>query len=319
MTVTLRPRTKGRITELADLLGDWDTHLISKGRSKETRYSYLRCARALLTHLEKHLESTKVGDIDHRKLEGFQAALVLAGRAPATVAKHYRSLQQLFGWLYDEEEIATNPMDRMKPPAVPEQLVELLDIDQVRALIATASAKPGKALNGSDGPEFVARRLLAQLWCFIDTGARLDEIATLRLDEVHFDIGVLDVMGKGRRRRNAPFGPKTANALRRYLRVRAGHKCADLPALWLGERGPMTGSGIYQAINKLAVRAGIPVHPHLFRHYFADAWLDAGGGERALMEVAGWRSPAMVARYAKANAAKRARKAHHRMDLTRDL
>lgn len=37
---------------------------------------------------------------------------------PATVAKHYRSQQQLFRWLADDGEIERSPMERMRPPTV---------------------------------------------------------------------------------------------------------------------------------------------------------------------------------------------------------
>jgi site-specific recombinase XerD len=64
--------------------------------------------------------------------------------APATVAKHYRSLQQLFRWLVNDGEIPRSPIERMTPPAVPEQPVPVLDLDALRALLATARATPSR-------------------------------------------------------------------------------------------------------------------------------------------------------------------------------
>jgi len=43
--------------------------------------------------------------------------------APATVAKHYRSLQHLFRWLVGDGELDLSPMTSMTAPAVPEQPV----------------------------------------------------------------------------------------------------------------------------------------------------------------------------------------------------
>ena len=43
--------------------------------------------------------------------------------------------------------------------------------------------------------------------------------------------------GKGGKGRVVPFGPQTARALDRYLRLRRAHRLAGTPALWLGERG----------------------------------------------------------------------------------
>ena len=79
----------------------------------------------------------------------------------------------------------------------------------------------------------------------LDTGARRAELVGLRLADLDLDLDVAIVVGKGRRERALPFGRKTAVALDRYLRVRARHRDAELPWLWLGQRGPLgpTASG----------------------------------------------------------------------------
>lgn len=78
---------------------------------------------------------TSVAAISREHVEAFLADL--ADRvAPATTAKHYRSLQQLFRWLEEDGEITRSPMQRMKPPAVPVQPVPVLTDDQLGALLA---------------------------------------------------------------------------------------------------------------------------------------------------------------------------------------
>ena len=123
-------------------------------------------------------------------------------------------------------------------------------------------------------------------------------------------------MGKGRRGRAVTYGRKSADALRRYLRARAVHPQAALPALWIGKRGVLTDSGLRQVLERRAAEAGVEnVHPHRFRHSFAHVWLAAGGQEHDLMRLAGWRSPQMVGRYAASAGAERARDAFQRAGL----
>jgi site-specific recombinase XerD len=62
----------------------------------------------------------------------------------------------------------------------------------------------------------------------------------------------------------------TANALASYLRARQSHKLTQSAALWLGSRnrGRMTGSGVYQMLQRRAEQAGYQpvIRPHQFRH-----------------------------------------------------
>jgi integrase len=57
---------------------------------------------------------------------------------------------------------------------------------------------------------------------------------------------------------------------------------------WVPSARPVTAAGIYQLTTRRGRQAGVDAYPHRFRHHFSHTWLDRGGPEGDLMELAGW-------------------------------
>lgn len=277
---------------ISELRVEWELALQAQRKSPATIATYTTAVIQFGQFLD---DDPPVDQVDRRHIRAFIAHLLVT-RSPATAKARHGGLQAFFRWVVREGELELSPVDGVSPPNVPEPETPVVPDDALRRLLRVCG-----------GRTFWDRRDAAVITLMADSGMRRAEVARLAVADIDWDMRVAHVLGKGSRRRAAPFGGTTTLALRRYLRERSKRPQADLPHLWLGKRGPFGGTGIQQMLRRRSEQAGIGhVHPHMLRHTFASAFLEDGGQEGDLMRLAGWRSRAMLDRYGRAAAERRA-------------
>lgn len=272
--------------DLSALVPSFERWLRAANKYPKTIKGYAEATNQLVVFLRERGMSTEVSKIRREHVESYIDDQLRKWK-PATANNRYRSLAALFNWLEEEGEVRTSPMSKMKPPTVPEEQVPVLSDDELRRL-----------LRACEGRGFPERRDTAIIRLLVDTGMRANELVNLKVEDLDLDLGVAVVIGKERRPRSSPYGPKTAQTIDRYLRLRRRHPHAGAEWLWLGKQGRMTDSGLRQMLERRSEEAGLGhIHPHQLRHTFAHSWLAQGGGEGDLMRLAGWGSRQMLSRY----------------------
>lgn len=154
----------------------------------------------------------------------------------------------------------------------------------------------------------VGRRDYAILLLLARLGLRAGEIATLTLEDLDWQAGVLTVRGKGGRASQLPLPVAVGEALAAYLqdgRPRGASRC-----VFLRGRAPVVsfkGSPAIDSIVKHALaRAGIDAPrkgAHQFRHSLACQLLRHGASLAEIGELLRHRSPQTTALYAKVDVA----------------
>ncbi|ORV90663.1 hypothetical protein AWC11_12015 [Mycobacterium interjectum] len=290
---------------LESLRASFNRHLRVEGKADRTIVLYGQSITYFSRWLAQRGQPADLSSLDRDTVLRWLDFLRGRGHSAGTIRTRWRGLRRFTNWLLAEGIIRTDPLagitiDKPEPPPVP-----ILDDDELAALLAACKGK-----------RFADRRDEALIRLLIDCGLRVSEVTGIDLDDLDLDGETVTVTGKGSRIRSAYFGAKTAQALDRYLRERAKHRHASSAALFLGERGRFTPDGVRERLKVRADMAGLDpaaIHPHRFRHTNAHDFLLAGGQERDLKRLMGWRSDTMLERYGASAADHRAREAARRL------
>jgi integrase/recombinase XerC len=197
----------------------------------------------------RHLDKTDVEAFMHnlsdRHLTGVSRARKLA------------AIRKFLAFLHENGVLQTNPASTVKGARREEKEPAILYKEQYKALLYEASDDP---------------RDYAIIMTFLQTGIRLSELATLKIEDIDFENRLLTVrQGKGRKDRQIPLVEEEVKALRNYLRYRATEIILDDDTLFLAKNGTsLNVSSVKAIVAKYIKKAGIrkKVSVHTLRHTF---------------------------------------------------
>ncbi|MGH2773268.1 MAG: tyrosine-type recombinase/integrase, partial [Actinomycetota bacterium] len=132
-------------------------------------------------------------------------------RSPARVARRVAAVKVFFKWCYATGRIDSDPAALLRAPRKTKRLPKALEAETARAVI-----------RGGLDSRWPERDMLI-VTLALTTGLRLEEMATLKLDDLSGNPpDKLTVIGKGNKERRLPIPPVTGAAIAEYLPARAG-------------------------------------------------------------------------------------------------
>ena len=255
-----------------DIVSQFLSDLEAEGVSPNTVKAYGQDLRAWAKWYDQTTGGQALTAADPRDIRDYQGYMVRKGLKPATINRRLNAMRRFYRWAVRKGLAHDNPFDGLKVgvKAQKQTAPKWLTEKEQRRLLRAVRQYGGRN----------TARDMALIRLGLDAGLRLSEIADLTLDDL--DLGerqgwVRVRFGKGGKARELPLSLEARKALRAWLEERKKHPYADDPHLFLGQRGPLSGAGIYRIVTKYGRMADIAgLTPHTLRHTFAKNLIDAG-------------------------------------------
>ena len=149
------------------------------------------------------------------------------------------------------------------------------------------------------------RRDAAIIAVLLYTGARVEECTRLDFDDVAISprTGQVRLLGKGDQVRVVPLPARGRERVSAWLLERGNQP----GPLWLGQRGPLSVSGVTQVVLAVGGQAGIKgLRPHRLRHTYATRLRQGGADPAQVQALLGHASVETAGRYFRAGASEQA-------------
>ena len=260
----------------------WLLTCSARSFSPNTIDGYQRTAKKLAVYLQN---DPPIRSITTKNIEGF---LIAQPVSRTSKLDYYVGLSSLWTWAMKEGLVDAHQVRALNAPKADSKQVEPFSENDIKLLYHQVS-----------GTTAYKYKLKAAMLLLLDTGLRASEICSLTIADLHLREGYAIVMGKGNKERRVEFGPRTSQAIWKYLSGRATARPSD-PFLISRTGKKMDRDELAKRIHAMGLQAGVEnCHPHRFRHTFAVMFLRNGGSSLALQRLLGHSTMEMVRHYVK--------------------
>lgn len=269
---------KNNLDQVADFLRFCS---LERGLSKNTVDSYQLDLNQFIEYLDKE----KITDWpeDPLIIDSYLAKQRDEGKKTSTISRGITTLRRFYRYLLRQHILVVDPLIQIDTPKQEKRLPLALSQKEVEQLLAQPDIKTTTGLRD--------RAILELLYA---TGMRVSELINLKEADLHTDLKIIRVLGKGSKERLVPVTDFALNWLDKYLKnvrdpalLKKGVAC---DFLFLNNRaGQLTRQAVWQSIKKYSKLAKIDkdITPHTLRHTFATHLLENGADLRVVQEILG--------------------------------
>ncbi len=207
------------------------------------------------------------------------------GLGSRSQARIISGLKGFFKYCLMENIIMDDPSQLLESPRLGRKLPDTLSVEDINNLI-----------NAIDLSKAEGVRNKAMLETLYSSGLRVSELISLKISNLHMEIGFLKVIGKGDKERLVPIGSVAIKHIKIYMQeirchIKIQKGCEDF--VFLNNRGrPLSRVMVFLFIKQLAEKISLnkQISPHTFRHSFATHLIEGGADLRAVQEMLGHES-----------------------------
>ncbi len=200
------------------------------------------------------------------------------GKSPATVSRALSTIRGYARFLVAEKVMDNDPTEALKNLKGWRRLPKALSSDEIQRLLDT----PRKGHMGL--------RDTAMMELMYSSGLRVSELISLKLGDINFEAGFIQLTGKGNKSRVTPVNSRALMAVNNYL-VNGRPmilKGKISPYIFVSQGGRrITRQRFWQCIKKYGKELSLDLSPHVVRHSFATHLLEGGADLRSIQKMLG--------------------------------
>ncbi|MHC4578135.1 MAG: tyrosine recombinase [Planctomycetota bacterium] len=248
---------------------------VEAGLSRHTLAAYRRDLEDYAGFLRGRGQRT--GRVRPGDILAYLGHLRRSGRAEATVCRRFACLRSFHRFLAAEGLVGVDPTATLDAPRKWRTLPRVPSREEVTDLLAAIPAGTPRG-----------RRDRALFELLYATGARVGELTAARVRDLHPDLRILRLRGKGSKERVVPVGRAALAALRLHHADRKEPQPTSPLVASMRDR-PLTRDRVLRLLRTYAAEAGLrsAPSPHGLRHAFATHLLEGDADIRTVQELLG--------------------------------